>query len=161
MRNETDKIRYLQKAPPFKLPGFDGSIYAQHHYTGHTNLVVFFLRSASDPLDLELLREINAHLDLCARFQTVMLALLPEPPHRLKALHQELGLKFPLVSDTQGQTAARYGLVDGFLFFRKMRRAVIVQDKYSVMFHIAVAERDDDGPDWATIEDVLSKFPRR
>lgn len=161
MQNQTKKIRYLQKAPSFKLPGYDGTIYAQHHYTGHTNLLIFFLRSASDPHDIELLRDIDAHHELCTRHQAEILALLPDPPHRLKAVHEELGLKFPLVSDTQGQTAERYGLTDGFLFFKRMRRAVIVQDKYSVMYSIAVADRDDEALDWDAIEDVLSKFPRR
>ncbi len=161
MRDQTKKIRYLQKAPPFKLPGFDGSIYAQHHYTGHTNLVVFFLRSASSSRDIELLREINAHVHLAPRHQAVFLALLPDPPYRLKELHSELGLQFALVSDTESRTAEQYGLFDGFLFFKKLRRTVLVQDKYSVMYHIAVAERDDEAPDWAAIEETLSKLPRR
>ena len=49
MRAETKTLHCLQKTPSYKLTAHDGSIVAQHHYTGHTHAIVYFLQTVANP----------------------------------------------------------------------------------------------------------------
>lgn len=161
MRAETKTLRYLQKTPPYKLTAHDGRIVAQHHYTGHTHAIVYFLQSVHNPRCRDYCQELGQHLAMAQVFKTVILAIAPEPVETLARVHPEWHLPFPLLSDTGSEVAERYGLLAGG-WFRKKRvtPAVVVHDKYGIAYLVAVAEDSQERPSWDEIETVLKRFPR-
>ncbi|MBI4467211.1 MAG: redoxin domain-containing protein [Acidobacteria bacterium] len=161
MRAETKTLRYLKKTPSYKLTGHDGSIVAQHHYTGHTHAVVYFLESVGNPRCRAYCQELGQHLSAAKAFKTVILGIAPEPVEALAQAHRELGLSFPLLSDAQSEVAGRYGLVEKRWFGPlRQRPALVVHDKYGIAYYIAVSEKADERPSWEEIEATLRRFPR-
>jgi peroxiredoxin len=159
MLHETKTLKYMQKVPTFKLTAHDGSIYAQHHYTGHSNMVVLFFSSAKNPRCQEQMKEYGAHLGTARAYKTVLIGIAPDDVQTLGQVHRALALGFPLLFDQDLVTARRYGIVRGLLR-KRVRPTVVVNDQYCVAHYVAVAERDEDRPRWEIIEDILRRFPR-
>lgn len=161
MRAETKTLRYLVKTPGYKLTGHDGKIVAQHHFTGHTHAIVYFLQSAHNPRCREYCQELGRRAGAAKLFKTTMLSIAPEPVEALAQAHRELELPFPLLSDPGSQVADRYGLLEGGWFRpKRVTPALIVHDKYGIAYYVGVAEDPQERPAWEEIEATLKRFPR-
>lgn len=161
MRAETKTVRYLQKTPGYKLTAHDGTVVAQHHYTGHTHSIIYFLQSIDHPRCREYCRELSQRAALAKVYKTVMVGIAPEPVPVLARAHQELQLAFPLLNDPGSEVASRYGLHDsGWFRPKRIRPAVVVHDKYGIAYYVAVADHAQERPAWEEIEPVLKRFPR-
>ena len=161
MRAETKTLRYLKKTPSYKLTAHDGQIVAQHHYTGHTHVIVYFLESVHNPRCRDYCQELARHAGAAKIFKTVIVGIAPEPVEVLARAHQELQLPFPLLSDTNSEVARRYGLQEGgWLRRQRLLPALVVHDKYGIVYYLAVPEEPQERPAWDEIEAVLKRFPR-
>ena len=140
MKAETKTVRCLKKTPSYKLTAHDGSIVAQHHYTGHTHAIVYFLASAANARCRAYCQELNERVAAAKTYKTVVVAIAPEPVEELARAHRELGLGFPLLSDAQSEVAGRYGLIEkGWFRPARQRAALVVHDKYGIAYFVAVA----------------------
>ncbi len=161
MRAETKTVHYMQRTPFYRLMGHDEKIVAQHHFTGHTHSILYFLQSIGNPRCREYCQELSQHTAAAKVFKTVVVGIAPDPVEELARAHQELQLAFPLLSDTGDEVAARYGLVEKKFLGKPQRRAgVIVHDKYGIAYYIGVPENAQERPPWIEIEETLRRFPR-
>lgn len=161
MRAETKTLRYLKKTPSYNLTAHDGKIVAQHHYTGHTHGIVYFLKSVNNPRCRDYCQELGRHVVTARGYKTVTVGIAPDPVAALARAHQEWQLPFPLLSDTGGEVAQRYGLLGGGWFRpKRVTPALVVHDKYGIAYYLAVAEDPQERPAWEAIEAVLRRFPR-
>lgn len=164
MRAETKTLRTLQKTPSYKLTAHDGTIVAQHHYTGHTHAIVYFLANVANPRCREYCQELGRYAVRAKAYKTVMVAIAPDPVAELARAQQELQLPFPLLSDTGSEVAKRYGLVRnrwlGAFGPGAVTPALVVHDKYGIAYYLGVVENPQERPAWEEIEEVLKRFPR-
>lgn len=161
MRAETKTLRYLKKTPSYKLTAHDGRIVAQHHYTGHTHAIVYFLQSVTNPRCRHYCQELGQRVVTARAYKTVILGIAPEPVATLAHTHREWKLPFPLLSDPGSELAKRYGLLEGGWFHpKRVTPTLIVHDKYGIAYYLAVAEDAQERPGWQEIEAVLKRFPR-
>lgn len=164
MRAETPSLRHLQKTPSYKLTAHDGNIVAQHHYTGHTHAIVYFLESVANPRCCDYCQELGRRAALAKAYKTVVVGIAPDPVAELARAHQVLQLPFPLLSDTGSEVARRYGLVRnrwlGWFGPAQVTPAVVVHDKYGIAYYVGVVENSQERPAWEEIEGVLKRFPR-
>jgi peroxiredoxin len=161
VRSETKTLRYMQKTPFYRLTAHDEKIVAQHHFTGHTHSILYFLESISNPRDREYCRELSGRVPAAKVFKTVILGIAPEPVPELARAHDELELAFSLLSDTGSAMAESYGFVEkGLLRKPKLRPGLIVHDKYGIAYYIGVPEAAHERPSWEEIEATLRRFPR-
>lgn len=161
MKAETKTLRYLRKTPSYKLTAHDGSIVAQHHYTGHTHAIVYFLTSVRNPRCRDYCQELGRHAIAARGYKTVIVGIAPEPVEELARAHAELALPFPLLCDSEAQVAQNYGLVEKrWVGAPRLRPALVVHDKYGIAYLIAVPENDAERPAWEEIEAALKRFPR-
>lgn len=160
MRSETKTLRYLLKSPSYTLTSHDGKLYAQHHYTGHTHAIVYFLESAWNPRCRDYCQELSTRQKTAASYKTVIVGIAPEPVAELKRVWEELKLSFPLLHDPARQTAERYGLLTGKWFWRRAHPGVFIHDKYGITYYIRVPENPSERPAWEELEAVLKRFPR-
>lgn len=161
MRSETKTLRYMQKTPYYRLMGHDEKIVAQHHFTGHTHSILYFLESISSPRCREYCQELSGRVPAAKVFKTIIVGVAPDPVPELAQAHEELKLAFPLLSDTGSEMAERYGLVEkGLLRQPRLRPGLIVHDKYGIAYYIGVPEKAQERPSWEDIEATLRRFPR-
>lgn len=161
MRSETKSLHYLQKTPPYKLTAHDGQVVAQHHYTGHTHAIVYFLQSVHNPRCRHYCQELGRKVNTAKNYKTAIVGIAPDPVEALARTHRELRLPFPLLSDPDSLTAERYGLVEK-RWFRppRLTPALVVHDKYGIAYYLAVAEDSRERPPWEEIEAALKRFHR-
>jgi len=161
VRSETKTLRYMQKTPYYRLMGHDEKIVAQHHFTGHTHSILYFLESISNPRCREYCQELSGRVPAAKVFKTVIVGVAPDPVPELAKAHAELKLAFPLLSDTGSEMAASYGFVEkGLLRAPRLRPGLIVHDKYGIAYYIGVPENAQERPTWEDIEATLRRFPR-
>ena len=161
MRVQTKTVRYMKKTPGYKLTAHDNKIVAQHHYTGHTHGIIYFLQSVHNPRCGDYCRELSRHASLAKAYNTVMVAIAPDPVAELARAHQEWQLAFPLLSDPGSETARRYGLYQsGWFRSPRVRPALVVHDKYGIAYLVAVAENPEERAGWEEMEEILKRFPR-
>ncbi|MFQ5778946.1 MAG: peroxiredoxin family protein, partial [Terriglobia bacterium] len=161
MRAQTKTARYMKKTPGYKLTAHDNTIVAQHHFTGHTHAILYFLQSVRNPRCADYCRELSRHASMAKVYKTAIVAIAPDPVAELARAHQEWQLAFPLLSDPGSEVAKRYGLCEsGWFRSPRLRPALVVHDKYGIAYLVAVAENPDERPRWEEIEEVLKRFPR-
>jgi peroxiredoxin len=160
MKAETQTLRCLMRAPSYKLTGHDGKLHAQHHYTGHTHVILYFLASVANPRCRAYCQELSEKHKLAGAYKTAILGIAPEPVEDLARAQGELGLAFPLLYDPARQLAERYGLITGKWVWRRAHPSVFIHDKYGILYYVAVPEDPDERPAWAELEEVLKRFPR-
>lgn len=161
MRSETKTLRYMQKTPYYRLMAHDEKIVAQHHFTGHTHSILYFLESIANARCREYCQELSGRVPAAKVFKTIIVGVAPEPVAGLAKAHEELKLAFPLLSDTGSEMAERYGLMKkGLLRAPRLRPGLIVHDKYGIAYYIGVPENAQERPSWEDIEATLRRFPR-
>ena len=96
-------------APSFVLPDSQGRTMSLQDFLGRGPVVLVFFRGHWCPYCRRYLAKLQAnHARLLERGVT-LLAISPEPPATSRELARDLGLSFPLLCDTAGETIDRYG----------------------------------------------------
>ncbi len=130
-----------QFVPNFTLPDSQGEPLRRSIYRGRQHLALVFLPDASDGAAQDYLRGLaTRHAEIRAAAAEV-LAILPAAPVDLALLRQEQGLPFPLLSDADGATAARFLPQDA-------HAGLFVVDRYGELYHGTAA------PDAASLPPV-------
>jgi peroxiredoxin len=161
MRAETRTLRYLQKTPYYRLTNHEGEPIAQHHFTGHTHSVLYFLESVRNARCRDYCRELSQRLPTARLFKTAIVGIAPDSVEELARAHQELQLAFPLASDPGSEVARAYGFLERPWWGQpRLRPGVVVHDKYGIAYFLAVAEDAGERPDWSEIEATLRGFHR-
>lgn len=101
-------------APDFTLPDHKGRTFALSGHLGPRGAVVVFYRGHWCPYCRRYLAKLaRAHPQFAQR-GAVLVAISPEPWATSAALAAELGLPFPLLSDSEGRVIDSYGVRNGF-----------------------------------------------
>jgi peroxiredoxin len=99
----------LALAPPFELPDCRGGVVRLADLLGRGPVMLVFYRGHWCPYCRRYLSKLQANL---ARFRergVTLIAISPEPPATSAGLAEELGIRFPLLSDATGDVIDRYG----------------------------------------------------
>lgn len=121
-------LRPGQLVPNFTLLDSQGEPLRRTLYRGRKHLVLAFLPALADEAGRAYLRALD---DLYADIRVAageVLAVLPAQPAELAELRQDLGLAYPLLSDPDRATAARY-------LPRGTQAGVFVVDRYGELYY--------------------------
>ena len=161
MKAETQTLAYLKKTPYYRLTKHDGQPIAQHHYTGTTHSILYFLQSVHNAPCRAYCQELSGRAGTAKIFKTALVGIAPDPVEELARAHGELQLAFPLASDPGSEVAKAYGFLETpWLGKPRLRPGVVVHDKYGIAYFVAVAESPEERPAWQELEEVLKRFPR-
>lgn len=109
-----DPATLANLAPEFTLPDHKGRAFALSGRLGPRGAVVVFYRGHWCPYCRRYLAKLaRAHAQFAQR-GAVLVAISPEPCATSAALAAELGLPFPLLSDSEGSVIDSYGVRNGF-----------------------------------------------
>lgn len=127
-------------APTFTLADQNGNPVKLQDFRGKYNVLVYFYPKAMTPgctVQACGLRDVRSEL---ADFDTVVLAISPDPVSRLHKFAQRDALNFTLLSDTDHAVADRYGVWDLKKFmgreFMGIVRTSFLIDKEGRLVHI-------------------------
>ena len=102
-------------APDFELPDHRGAAVRLHDCLAPGGLVLVFFRGHWCPYCRRYLAKLQSHLPRLQAGGARLVAVSPEPPATSAALAAELGLRFPLLSDADGQVINRFGTRNGYM----------------------------------------------
>lgn len=102
-------------APDFTLPDASGGWCRPFDVFPDRALVVVFYRGHWCPYCRRYLSKLEANVQRIEASGAKLVAVSPEPSTTAAALATELGLTFPLLSDTDGRVINRYGTRNGFM----------------------------------------------
>ena len=121
-------LRPGQLVPNFTLLDSQGEPLRRTIYRGRKHLVLAFLPAVADEAGRAYLRALaDRYADIRAAAGEV-LALLPASPDELAELRRDLALPFPLLSDPDGATGARF-------LPRGAQAGVFIVDRYGELYH--------------------------
>ena len=140
--------------PLFQLPAVDRpQDLGPWDYKQHNNLVLFFMHSPRCMACRQLLRDLAKGYAEYPQLNAEVLVISRTGIEELRELQRELGLQFPLLSDTDGKVYSAYvGRPAGGL----PQTAVFVADRYGVLYYTATATDADALPGEGEIRDWLS-----
>lgn len=125
-------LRPGQLVPNFTLLTSQGEPLRRTIYRGRKHLVLVFLPAAADEAGRAYLRALgDRYADIRAAAGEV-LAILPASPAELAELRGDLALPFPLLSDPDRATGARF-------LPRGTQAGVFIIDRYGELYHGAPA----------------------
>ena len=146
-----------EQAPTFELPAVvDGEFerIALEDYLGEEIVILAFYPGDFNPACGDETTDLD-ELDLFTMQKDVsILAVSGDSVHSHRAFADEYSLHIPLLSDTDGTVAERYGVdadADGYL----TRRAIVVVDHRRTVEYTWVADVLDELPDAEAIRDVV------
>jgi peroxiredoxin Q/BCP len=136
-------------APAFVLKNQNGKEVALKDYKGKSNVVVYFYPKAMTPGCTFQAHGIRDHKAEFKKLKTVVLAISPDSPERLKKFEDRDELNFLLLSDPDHKTATKYGSwglkkfmgkeYDGILrqtfIVDKNGKLVAIMDKFKTKTH--------------------------
>lgn len=99
------------KAPKFSLVGHDGRKYGPGSF-GRKKMVLGFFPPRPDGAAAFFLKELGGGLGAFFSGGMVPVGVCPAPPEELSQLRGKLELPFILLSDTNGELAKTYGLLE-------------------------------------------------
>ena len=114
------RILIASTAPDFELEDHAGSKFRLRNSLGPGGTVLVFFRGHWCPYCRRYLGKLQSNLDRFARREVVLVGISPEPPGTSRALAEQMGLRFPLLSDPDGRVIDRYGTRNGFLTGRSV-----------------------------------------
>ncbi len=123
----TATLEIGQMAPDFKLKGPGGQPVSLSEYRGHKNVVLVFYPLAFSPICSHQLPTIQKELSRFEELAAVVLGVSVDSHHANTAFARQLGVTFPLLSDFNRETSARYGVLNTEVGYSG--RAVFVVDK--------------------------------
>jgi peroxiredoxin Q/BCP len=116
-------------APDFALPDQDGNIHRLRDYAGRWLLLYFYPRDDTPGCTLESCR-FRDSADTLAQHNTAVLGVSLDAPASHADFAQKYRLPFPLLSDTDGRTAAAYESLRhlGVMKFARRHTFIIAPD---------------------------------
>ena len=140
--------------PLFRLPATDRQQQlGPWDYKQHKNLVLFFFHSPRCAPCRQLLRDLAKGYSEYPNLNTEVLAISQAGIAELDQLQREVGLPFPLLSDTGGKVFNAYvGRGAGIL----PETAVFIADRWGALYTRATATDADALPGESEIRDWLS-----
>ena len=100
-------------APDFTLSSADGSMLSLKDCISDNFLALCFFSGCSSNRTKEILTQLNKGLPRTMYdFEVAVAAISPEKIHRLISLRNELGLSFPLLSDSRMEVCGLYNVID-------------------------------------------------
>jgi peroxiredoxin len=143
-----------QVVPSFTLPDSEGAPVRRTAYRDRRNLVLAFLPSAADDGARAYLRALaDGYTGIRAETGEV-LAILRDDQRSIAAARRELELPFPLLSDADGATTARF-------LPPKAHAGVFVTDRYGELYFAAPAADSATLPPIAELQEWLAAIDRQ
>jgi peroxiredoxin len=121
-------------------------------YKQNKNLVLFFFHSPACLPCRHLLRDLSTGCSEYHELNTEVLGISQAGIEELRQLQHDLGLQFPLLSDTDGRVVDTYL---GHLRSRLLDTAVFVADRYGALYSKTTAADADELPSEREIRDWL------
>lgn len=104
----------FSRAPSLALPDDSGNVVELSSLWSQAPLMLVFYRGHWCPYCRRYLCKLQMHLHKFTARGVGLVAVSPEPPSLSSSLRMELGLKYRLLSDTDGQAIAAYGTRNSF-----------------------------------------------
>jgi peroxiredoxin Q/BCP len=126
-----------EKAPTFRLPATGGATVGLDDFPGRTVVLVFY-PGDDTPVCTKQLSSYSRDLGEFEALDAQVLGISAQDVESHEAFSQKLGLKFPLLADTDKVVAAQYGTLGPLGF---PRRSVFIIDRHGVIryAHRAIA----------------------
>ncbi len=124
-------------APAFKLPAAQGGTIALWDYKQRKQLVLYFLPHPDSGFLSRLQTENPAYQETGAQ----LLVIVPAPLEQLTALHNQLALNYPLLTDEEGRAYKRYLHLIEADIQQELPAAVFVADRFGAITRYATAPR--------------------
>jgi peroxiredoxin len=119
-------------APDFTLPGTGGRDYRLSDYAGRPVLLVFYPQDNSPVC----MRQLRSYSDGLSSFEDVgaqVLGLSPQTVASHEAFAEKIGVRFPLLADTDKAVGEQYGILGPLGFYR---RSVFVIDGTGIVRYV-------------------------
>jgi peroxiredoxin Q/BCP len=101
------------KAPVFKAPADDGSVWDVNRFLGNSNIVVYFYPAAMTGGCTKQACSYRDHQDDLRLADAVVVGISGDKPEGLKLFKQAENLNFTLLSDEKGEIARAFGVPVG------------------------------------------------
>ncbi|WP_121820360.1 redoxin domain-containing protein [Halostella salina] len=147
-------------APSFRLPGtVDGEFaeFALDDYVGESIVVLVFYPADFSPTCTDELCSLRDFDVVALRNEVTILGISGDSAYSHRAFAEEYGLGFPLLSDSLGDVAAKYGVRhDEFRgHAHRPQRSVFVVDVSGTVQYIWVADATVELPDLDAVRDAI------
>jgi len=120
-----------ERAPDFALRGTGGRTYTLHEHRGVPVVLAFYPADGSPVCSVQL-PDYSLDLDAFRELGAVLLAVSPQDVSSHEDFAHRMGIRFPLLADTDRTVGREYGVVGPLGFYR---RAVVVIDADGVVRH--------------------------
>ncbi len=121
------KLEAGQQAPPFELPDHSGKIHRLDQYTGQW-LVLYFYPKDDSPLCTREACGFRDDMQAITALGARVVGVSLDSPQSHAAFAERHGLGFPLLSDTHGDAARRYGAYFQVACLRLAKRHTFIID---------------------------------
>jgi len=116
-------------APEFSLASTDGNMISPGDYIRKGFLALCFFSGSKNNRIRSILSDLNHGLPKTSLgYEVNILAISPEKIHRLSNLKNDLGLSFPILSDTRMRVCAQYHVISSAIGNRAIHFSVFVID---------------------------------
>ncbi|PAZ01699.1 MAG: peroxiredoxin [Spartobacteria bacterium AMD-G5] len=151
------------KAPEFTLKTVTSSGPADYSLSanlGHKNTVILFFPLAFTGVCTQELCDVTAGLSNYESLNAEVVGISVDSPFAQDAWAKKEGIKIPLLSDLNKETAAAYGVLlpDLLGFGSTSARAAFVIDKTGIVRHSEQTATPKDLPDFNKIAEVLASL---
>lgn len=136
---QTDEI-----IPAFQLPGADGMPHSPWNYKQREHLVLLFTRSTTTNEACNLLRTFAEHYSEFREEVCAILAITADPVIVNLEAQEALHLPFPLLSDPQGETIARYTHWDSTT--KSLTPSIVLASRYGALYQQWIAHHESALP---------------
>ncbi len=132
-------IKVGDKAPEFTAPLANGKMFRLKDYRGRRHLILYFFPKDFTPGCTREACSFRDHRPEIAALDAEVVGVSYDSTGRHEAFAEKYNLPYPLVSDADGQVAAKYGVarLSGWL---PVQRKTFLIDKEGIVRHIIHAE---------------------
>jgi peroxiredoxin len=147
-------IRNGFMAPEFSLACTGGSMASARDYIQNGFLALCFFSGSKNIRIRNILSDLNHGLPKTSLgYEVNILAISPEKIHRLNNLKNDLGLSFPLLSDTRMRICAQYHVIDSASRSQAIHFSIfVIDDEFVIRYRFSESSENEFG-----IEDFRKK----